>query len=106
VLKAMTVTMTTTGMHGDDDADSDDNSDDDDDEPKPESRDDELFPQYFIDRKLFEQRAPSDDGDTSSELLESVGYHTPNSNDDGGDDSNNDGIDDNAAEKFSDDEDR
>jgi hypothetical protein len=50
---------------GDDDSDRDD-------EPSPLSED----------RKLFERRAHFDDGDTSSESVEYVGYHTIDNSDD------------------------
>jgi hypothetical protein len=85
----------------DDNADFDDNGDD---ESKPESalesRDDEPFTLDSEDRKLFKWHTHSNNGDTSSESVESVSYNTV----DGGGSSNDD-SDDDITDEFSDEED-
>jgi hypothetical protein len=91
-----------------DDYDSDDDSDgtsDVSDDSEPESGDDEPFPLDFEDRKLLERRARPDDGDTSSESMESVDYHTVDDSDDDDSGSNNDSSDDDTVGEFSDEED-
>jgi hypothetical protein len=88
---------------GDGDADSNDNDDDYNDDDNDDN--DELFPLDSKDKKLFEWRARSDDNDTSSESLVSVGYHTLDDSDDGGGGSSNNDNDDDAAGEFSDEED-
>jgi hypothetical protein len=95
--------------HRDGDADSDHNSDGNDDESEPqpttEFEDDEPFPLDSKDKKLFKWRTRSDDGGTSFELVESVGYHNPDNCDDDDGGSSNDDNDDDATNKFSDEED-
>jgi hypothetical protein len=87
---------------GDVDGDADSNGND---ELEPKSGDDELFPLDSEDRKLFKWHARSDDGDNSSESVDSVSYRTIDNSDDDDGGNNNDDNNDDATGEFSDEED-